>query len=91
MARAVARLNVLLELCAPYVRMGGRFLAYKGASAGEEVAEAETAAKRLGMELEGLVAAGPASTEHRIAVYRRVRETPPAFPRKYAKIKKAPL
>ncbi len=90
-ARAVARLNILLELCAPYVRMGGRFLAYKGASAEEEVAEAASAAKRLGMELEAVVAAGPASTAHKIAVYRRVGETPPAFPRKYAKIKKAPL
>ena len=90
-ARAVARLNILLELCAPYVRMGVRFLAYKGASAEEEVAEAASAAKRLGMELEAVVAAGPASTAHKIVVYRRVGETPPAFPRKYAKIKNTPL
>lgn len=44
-ARAVARLNILLELCAPYVKKNGVFLAYKGSSAAEEVNEAKTAAK----------------------------------------------
>ena len=90
-ARAVARLNVLLELCAPYVKNSGVFLAYKGSSAEEEVREAETAAKKLGMELVEVAAAGPQDTNHVVVIYRRVADTPATLPRKYAKIKKAPL
>ena len=90
-ARAVARLNVLLELCAPYVKKNGVFLAYKGSSAEEEVREAETAAKKLGMELMEVAAAGPQDTNHVVVIYRRVADTPATLPRKYAKIKKAPL
>ena len=90
-ARAVARLNVLLELCAPYVKNSGVFLAYKGSSAEEEVREAETAAKKLGMELVEVAAAGPQDTNHVVVIYRMVADTPATLPRKYAKIKKAPL
>ena len=90
-ARAVARINVLLELCAPYVKNNGVFLAYKGSSAEEEVREAETAAKKLGMELVEVAAAGPQDTNHVVVIYRRVADTPATLPRKYAKIKKAPL
>ena len=90
-ARAVARLNVLLELCAPYVKNSGVFLAYKGSSAEEEVRESETAAKKLGMELVEVAAAGPQDTNHVVVIYRRVADTPATLPRKYAKIKKAPL
>lgn len=90
-ARAVARLNVLLELCAPYVKNSGVFLAYKGSSAEEEVREAETAAKKLGMEFVEVAAAGPQDTNHVVVIYRRVADTPATLPRKYAKIKKAPL
>lgn len=90
-ARAVARLNVLLELCAPYVKKNGVFLAYKGSSAEEEVREAETAAKKLGMELMEVAAAGPQDTNHVVVIYRRVADTPATLPRKYAKIKKSPL
>ena len=39
-SRAVARLNILLELTAPYVKVGGKVLAMKGAAAQEELAEA---------------------------------------------------
>lgn len=90
-ARAVARLNILLELCAPYVKKNGVFLAYKGSSAAEEVNEAKTAAKKLGMELVEVVPAGPQDTNHVLVIYRRVADTPATFPRKYAKIKKVPL
>ena len=50
-ARAVANLRVLLELCTPFVRRGGVFVAMKGESAKEEAREAKSAAKLLGCEL----------------------------------------
>ena len=66
---------MLLELCAPYVKNNGVFLACKGSSAEEEVREAETAAKKLGMELVEVAAAGPQDTNHVVVIYRRVADT----------------
>ena len=47
-SRAVARLNILSELCLPYVKVGGKFLALKGAMAQAEADEAKTAIEALG-------------------------------------------
>ena len=46
-SRAVARLNILLELTAPYVKVGGAVLAMKGAAAREELADAQNAIRNL--------------------------------------------
>ena len=48
LARAVARLNVLTELCLPFVRVGGFFVAYKGPEGENELQEAEYAISELG-------------------------------------------
>jgi 16S rRNA (guanine527-N7)-methyltransferase len=50
-ARAVARLNVLCELCMPYVKKGGIFAALKGAKAQEELDEAREAIRLTGGRL----------------------------------------
>ena len=50
-SRAVARLNILLELTAPYVKVGGAVLAMKGSAAREELAECAGAIKKLGLKL----------------------------------------
>ncbi len=47
-ARALARLNVLSELCLPLVRVGGHFISMKAASAEEELAEAKKGIGQLG-------------------------------------------
>ena len=49
-SRAVARLNVLLELTAPYVRVGGAVLAMKGSAAREELEEAKKCHFQAGPE-----------------------------------------
>ena len=92
-SRAVARLNVLCELCLPYVKPGGAFLALKGPSLGEELCEAERAIKLLGAQLEDIVEYSVPGIElsHSYAVIRKISAAPKKYPRRFAQIKSAPL
>ena len=90
-SRAVARLNILLELTAPYVKVGGCVLAMKGALAKEELAEAASAIKKLGLKLEEVKEFPIDGTNHAVIVLRKVAPTPKQFPRRFAKIKQSPL
>ena len=90
-SRAVARLNILSELCLPYVKVGGKFLALKGAMAQAEADEAKTAIEALGGKLAEIREYPVGEAIHRIVVVEKVRPTPKAYPRKFAKIKQQPL
>ena len=90
-SRAVARLNILLELTAPYVKVGGKVLAMKGTAAREELEEAKNAIRRLGLKLEKVAEFPVDGTAHTVIVLRKVAPTPPQYPRRYAKIKQSPL
>ena len=90
-SRAVARLNILLELTAPYVKVGGAVLAMKGAAAREELAECAGAMKKLGLKLEEIREYPIDGTSHAVIVLRKVSPTPKQYPRRFAKIKQAPL
>jgi 16S rRNA (guanine527-N7)-methyltransferase len=90
-SRAVARLNILLELTAPYVKVGGAVLAMKGALAAEELAECENAIKKLGLKLEEVKRFPIDGADHAVIVLRKVKPTPAQYPRRFAKIKQAPL
>jgi 16S rRNA (guanine527-N7)-methyltransferase len=54
-ARAVAPLNILLEYCLPYLRKGGRMIAYKGAECEEELKISENALKILKSEISEVI------------------------------------
>ena len=90
-SRAVARLNVLAELCLPYVKVGGQFLAMKGAMAQEEADEAASAIRRLGGQIERIAEYPIGAAIHRVVIVRKIAPTPKSYPRPFAKIKKAPL
>ena len=90
-SRAVARLNILLELTAPYVKVGGAVLAMKGAMAKEELAECKNAISKLGLKLEEVKEFPIDGASHAVIVLRKVKPTPPQYPRRFAKIKQAPL
>ena len=90
-SRAVARLNLLAELCLPYVKVGGKFLALKGAMAEEEAGEARKAIETLGGRITGIWEYPVGDAVHRIVAVEKVRPTPRAYPRKFAKIKQSPL
>ena len=94
-ARAVARLNILSELCLPLVKTGGKFISMKGAGGQEEIDEAR----------QGIAVLGGALTENRIISLTNGEEsfarnlvfvqknapTPKIYPRNYAQISKKPL
>ena len=90
-SRAVARLNILLELTAPYVKVGGAVLAMKGAAAREELEEAKSAISKLGLKLETVREFPIDGAMHAVIVLRKVSPTPAKYPRRFAKIKQNPL
>lgn len=90
-SRAVARLNILLELTAPFVKVGGAVLAMKGSAAREELAEAKNAIAKLGLKLETVEDFPVDGTAHSVIVLRKMKPTPAQYPRRYAKIKQSPL
>ncbi|MCD7858791.1 MAG: 16S rRNA (guanine(527)-N(7))-methyltransferase RsmG [Firmicutes bacterium] len=91
LSRAVARLNILLELCAPFVRPGGAVIALKGAAAREELVEAACAMQQLGLREEAVLPFQIDGAAHHVLILRKTRPTPMLYPRAYAKIKKSPL
>ena len=92
-SRAVARLNLLCELCLPFVVPGGLFLAMKGADHAEELREAKNAVRLLGGEIEAERDYTIPGTDvtHSVIVIRKLADTPPKYPRRWAQIKKQPL
>lgn len=92
-SRAVARLNVLAELCLPFVVVGGSFVALKGAQYQEELAEADRALKLLGgkvAEVRPVYLPGLADSRAVIYVAKQAK-MPPAYPRRPGLPEKKPL
>lgn len=87
-SRAVARLNILAELCLPYVKVGGAFLAMKGALAGEEMEEAKRAVALLGGMIEQVYEYPIQDALHKAVVIRKIRPTPTKYPRAFAENQK---
>ena len=91
-ARAVAPMNVLCEYCLPLVKVGGRFIAMKGASVKQEVEEAEKAIAVLGGALEKLEEFElPNGDKRGIVIIKKISQTPTKYPRKSKKIDTKPL
>lgn len=91
-ARAVANLNALAEYCLPLVKVGGLFLALKGAAGEEELAAAQGAITKLGGRVEAIHRyALPSGDARVLIVIRKERPTPPQYPRTAALMKKKPL
>jgi len=92
-SRAVARLNVLCELCLPFISVGGLFLAMKGTDSAEEIEEAQGASKRLGAEFADTFDYSIPGTEirHRAIKIRKIAPTPTGYPRRFSKIQKSPI
>ena len=94
-ARAVARLNVLCELCLGYVKVGGCFISMK-AELGSELDEAHRAISAMGGKLEAadtisLMLPDGVNASRTIVTIRKKSSTPPNYPRNNSQITKKPL
>lgn len=92
-SRAVASLELLSELCLPYVKVGGKFLAMKSVDSGDEVDRASRAITKLGGRLLPRVDYEIPGTgvTHRVVVVEKVSPTPKGYPRRWARMQKSPL
>ena len=91
-ARAVAALPMLAEYCLPLVKVGGNFLAMKGASGEEELTAARGAIKKLGGEYrETRTLHLPGGDTRTLILCKKISQTPTAYPRNGGKIAKSPL
>lgn len=91
-ARAVASLPVLCEYCIPFVKVGGQFVAMKGASAKEELTCATNAFKILGCEKPTIICENLRENEARAFILaKKLSQTPPKYPRANGKIAKSAL
>lgn len=89
-ARAVAAMPILTELCLPFVKVGGMFIALK--SVNEDMKAAENAIAKLGgktLEIKDYKL--PNGDDRRVSVVKKISQTPTKFPRSYANITKKPL
>ncbi|WP_102264749.1 16S rRNA (guanine(527)-N(7))-methyltransferase RsmG [Mesobacillus jeotgali] len=93
MARAVARMSVLSELCLPLVKVGGTFIAMKGNQAGEELQVGEKAISVLGGELKSAhsFTLPVEESERNILIINKQKPTPKKYPRKPGTPNKTPI
>lgn len=92
-ARAVAELRLLAELCLPYVKVGGKFLAMKTADCDGELADAAAAVTLLGGRLLPTYSYRIPGTdvERRVVIVEKIAATPRGYPRRWSKLQKLPL
>ncbi len=94
-ARALAALPVVVEYCAPLVRLGGVILAMKGRLSEEELSKGVAASRELGVKLREVRKvehqAQLPQKERRLVVLDKVDVTPNRFPRRVGVAKKRPL
>lgn len=92
-ARAVAKLSVLSELCLPLCKQDGIFVAMKGTGSSEELSDAEKAIKLLGGETKEVhqFKLPEEKSERSIIMVDKVRKTPSKYPRKAGVPNKQPL
>ncbi|MCL2014514.1 MAG: 16S rRNA (guanine(527)-N(7))-methyltransferase RsmG [Oscillospiraceae bacterium] len=91
-ARAVTSLNALCELCLPFVKSGGHFVAYKSGEAEDELNRASAAIETLGGRIAEIKKYSlPDGSGRTLVIIEKISDTPEKYPRAYAKLKRTPL
>ncbi len=94
-SRAVARLNILMEITVPFVKVNGICLYMKADKTMEEMGEVNKAIRELGVKHVGIheynITLSEESYMHTIIEFNKQESTKDKYPRQFAKIKKNPL
>lgn len=92
-SRAVANMSILSELCIPYVKNNGNFIALKGPSIEDELEGARNALKVLGAKLIDVIEVEVEDTDlkHNLVLVKKIKSTPNTYPRKAGTINKKPI
>lgn len=80
-SRAVARLNTLAEYSLPFVKIGGKMIAYKSKQIEDEMFEARKAIKLFGGEIKEVSINNLENGDRNVLVIEKVTATPEKFPR----------
>jgi len=92
-SRAVANLTVLLELCLPFVKVGGYFVALKGPAIEDEIKDSKVALKVLGGHIQEILTSiiSGSDLKHNLLVIKKIKDTPKKYPRKAGTANKNPI
>ena len=91
-ARAVSELRIISELCLPFIKIGGKFIALKGAKAQEEINLSLNAIKILGGKIANTESFTlPSGGERNVISIKKISQTPTKYPRNFSQISKHPL
>lgn len=92
-ARAVASLPSLIELCVPYVKVGGYFIAMKGSEVSDELEASKNVLGTLGCEIESVIETELPEICHKrnIIVIKKLKKTDNKYPRNAPKPIKNPI
>ena len=92
-SRAVANMSTLSEYCIPFVKKGGYFIPYKSGKADEEIAQARSAVKKLGGEMQDIIVKFLPETdvERTFVPVKKLAATAKQYPRKAGLPGKEPL
>lgn len=88
-SRAVASLDILLEIGVQMIKVNGHFIALKGPKADEEIQHLKNKDERLGLKLISKQVLNDTGFGTRVNLfYHKIKSTNKMYPRKYAVIKK---
>ena len=92
-ARAVAKMNTLLEYLLPLVKVGGIVIAYKGSNLAEEFMDAEKALEILGGKVVKSIRFDLPNSygERNLVIIEKIKETPKKYPRDKNQPKNNPI
>ena len=92
-SRAVASLPALAEYCLPFVKVGGKFICFKGPDPKEEILTSEKAIQSLGGEIDDSMGYILPDTDimHTLIIIKKIQRTPTQFPRKAGTPLKNPI
>lgn len=92
-SRAVANLTTLSEICIPYVKVGGFFIALKGPGVDEEIDTARNCIGTLGGKIMKILPINieDSDLKHNLVIIKKVKETDLRYPRKWKQINNKPI